>query len=1128
MLENNRNVELVTSATSKIYEKINTALSKNDSDKRWFWELLQNAKDTVVQSKGKVDVRVVLSRTAGGEPFMRFEHNGGFFKPSNHRFKFDDPKCLLLADSGKIEEDETQREDITGQFGTGFLSTHVISLKILVEGVFIDKESNFNSFSFTLDRRYKTKFDLAEKVEQSLSQYDSSFRHIQQPDSAEFSTKFTYFLNENRESPENGLEVVSMGIKGIETYIPFVLSFCKEINSVTIIDELIEKQSVLFTRHSELNKQDKEVQIIKINKKKNNFENYIQSSRDIEIALCSDLVEYTDLAIELERTDTTYRIKPIDSSYPVLFCTFPLVGSEKWRYPVMLNCTKFVPKTERDGILLVTGKDSGNQEIVKKSAEIYKKIVEFAINEKWQDLFWLAQTTYEICPTEWTSEDWYKNLFKDMRTYLLNQNLVIKENGEHILLKNTLFPYHSGKEKLDIFWSICNSFIPDSIPKKEETNIWNKIINANYLTWETDFKYNIERLLKEIQNFGSLNQLTKDKFNEVETDTIYWLNKVIEFVQIEAEKPELLTTYKIIPNQLGEFTALSENLHYDNEISEELKNILEPFANYSFKKILIDNRITGFEKHSPKTTKDISDKINILVNSFITNNYLNSTFDPNNTCRGVFYKLISFLPDDNFSERRHLYDIFQEIMSENIETKITIVKNIAEFDFSTCNNWIINELILRIQNVENGNILGLQNSNGFFKSKNSTEILDWLDNFIAFVADFEDKKYKVLLEKYKIIPNQSSDFCSFSALYKDNKIPIDLIEIAQASHINKKWTDKLAHNSLIHTLSFFDDKMTLDVEDIASEINSIIRDYEGNKQDKYFAELVFMLNKSESVNSFMYKKLFSDFHSKRDSLIVGTLGDGKVLSDVAILIQNPEKLAIFATLADNKNISKAQLEEFSKILSSDDVRISAILDFAKNGNSNPQYGLIQFEGFNIDFDDEKSDFKQIAVILYRMLKEGFIDPLKDAGLNYSDFRILIDKYKRKEILVRSNTYYTSNVPASFDKNAYEDEITAEAIIIVISHLIDLGYEIIEDNNMISTIFQVRRNEKEFSIVIRPSNGKRYKLYQKEKETLSQKDSELWLSNGYEVNQETYISLIDRMARTRFIPLEKFEPGRLIG
>ncbi len=67
------------------------------------------------------------------------------------------------------------------------------------------------------------------------------------------------------------------------------------------------------------------------------------------------------------------------------------------------------------------------------------------------------------------------------------------------------------------------------------------------------------------------------------------------------------------------------------------------------------------------------------------------------------------------------------------------------------------------------------------------------------------------------------------------------------------------------------------------------------------------------------------------------------------------------------------------------------------------------------------------------------------------------------------------------------------------------------------------------IVIRPSNGKRYQLHNKEREILSNKEAELWLSDGKDVAEETFYSLTSRIfnSGTVFIPLDSFVPGRLI-
>ncbi len=1126
LMSDNKNLELATSATSKIFEKVNTALGKNDSDKRWFWELLQNAKDTVVHSKGKVDVRVVISRNENDEPFVRFEHNGDYFKPSNHRFKFDDPKCLLLADSGKIEEDETQSEDITGQFGTGFLSTHILSLKILVEGIFLDRENLYNDFSFELDRNYVNKFDLAEKVEKSLNQYDNNFKPIQPP-FAPFPTKFTYFLNDNKENLKNGIEVVKKGINDIDNFIPFVLAFCKEVNSVEIVDTLIERRSTCFSRYTDLVKQDKVVQIISINKVVRDDNNTILTDNHIEVALCSDLNNHIDIAIELEKIGQTYAIKPIGTELPVLFCTFPLIGSEKWRFPVMVNCTKFFPKPERDGILLLTGRDNGNQQLIEKSIECYETLLDFCIAENYQNLYWLAQTSYDVCPTEWSSEDWYKNVFKSIRKHLIDKKIVVQENENSILFKEALFPYHLGKEKLELLWDICNEFIGSFIPKKQDISFWKEIINADYPSWGIDLKYDIERLLKDIQSHGSLSQLAKNKFSENMSIAKLWLNRVFKFVLVDVEKPELFTKFKVIPNQEveGVFVLLDANIHYDNGIPDRLKDLLDPFnkERWSFKKFLIADGIEGFEDHLPFTTKDISDHINKLLKVIIDNNFLKPETDKDGIHRGLFYQLVSCHPDNNFTDRKTLYEITIDLLPNEVPNELQILKNLDDFDFASCNEWIIRSLTEQISRVDKGMLQGLQNLNDIFRSKNPTEVIEWLDKFIVFVAGFEKKKHKELLEKYLIIPNQNEYFCTIDKLTKDDNIPLDLISIAECSQINHIWKNDLLHNEFKETKLLFDEYSTTNGDIIAAEINAAIRDYDGDKQNKKFAELIFLMNESESVNNSRYKKIFSDFHSNRDSLIVGTLSEGSTLSKIAKLIQNVEKLDILTELADNKNISNAQLEEFSNILTSENVSISVILDIAKRTSGQLSHGLISFEGHDASSDEEETLWKKIALF--------FLETLKDAGINdMNAYLQLLHKIKNNEILVRSDSFTSRFVPDEFDKVAYKAEITAIAIEKVISYLTNvLNYEIVEFDKDYPTIMEVRLKDKVFKIVIRPSNGERYQLHKKERDVLKEKDAELWLSNGIYVNREDFYSLSGRIfnSGTAFIPLEIFVPGRLL-
>ncbi len=121
----------------RIKEHLKPILSKsNELRKRWMWELLQNASDLGDEISAEfefLDDRLI------------FRHNG-------QPFTLDEAFNLIMPDSTKDDE-TTKSKSVIGQFGTGFISTHILSKKITVSGVVKDSEEDeYFDFSFDLDR----------------------------------------------------------------------------------------------------------------------------------------------------------------------------------------------------------------------------------------------------------------------------------------------------------------------------------------------------------------------------------------------------------------------------------------------------------------------------------------------------------------------------------------------------------------------------------------------------------------------------------------------------------------------------------------------------------------------------------------------------------------------------------------------------------------------------------------------------------------------------------------------------------------------------------------------------------------------------------------------------------------
>ena len=118
----------------------------------------------------------------------------------------------------------------------------------------------------------------------------------------------------------------------------------------------------------------------------------------------------------------------VNQNSPCLFCSLPLIGSENHILPFILNSNDFEPSTERQEILLdgsefikdekknntIIISDVGiNRYILKRSFELFERIVSFCSSNKYNNLHLLSRGLKDIKKlNKYFDKKWYEDNYK--------------------------------------------------------------------------------------------------------------------------------------------------------------------------------------------------------------------------------------------------------------------------------------------------------------------------------------------------------------------------------------------------------------------------------------------------------------------------------------------------------------------------------------------------------------------------------------------------------------------------------------------------------------------------------------------------------------------------------------------
>lgn len=575
-------IQLQSGSAKRLQEKLSLIKNRIEpSKKRWFWELLQNASDY----NEKVSVRLVVTKDK-----VVFYHDGAPFKIS-------DVLNLISPDSGKDSDNFDSRNNKgtsnIGKFGTGLVSTHILSSVMQVEGLFVDSQKRHFKFSLDLDRScYGNKQDLIKQMSQARENFEqATFEEVE--DASCCLTSFSYILN--RHLPK--LPAIKSGDIDLEylyAVLPYTLCFMEKVVSVSIDDNRSGKHSYKIERES---KADNKLTF-----------NITKDGCNEEAVFATFSYNKVSTAFQYKAN----RIMPYPEGMARMFCGLPLVGMEDIGMPFLLNSLAFEPGQERDGVAFDPNANPENSALLKDSVLLYKKVLDYVEKNKMSDAFNIAKMTRRYNGNQVSNTQFYNKGIEGYKQQLLSHAVVKNNDGDFITFAQVKIPFRESKAD-DKLYKQATFVANNLLPLADDYQAW---FDATDFSLFKEQEYTYQMLADRIQDIGNIHSFGKP-INKVNA----WLKKSLAYLKdcnkyIFAEK-------QLLPNQLGELKS-SDALYVDDNLPVELKDIFNQLYESKNEKIeteLLDNAFDSIDVvnrayNTEKLSRKIDDEIaNVYVDN---------------------------------------------------------------------------------------------------------------------------------------------------------------------------------------------------------------------------------------------------------------------------------------------------------------------------------------------------------------------------------------------------------------------------------------------------------------------------------------------------------------------------------
>lgn len=772
---------------SNVSKRLRELNQPNDIDrKRWIWELLQNAKDTITNNPNRDSIK---ARILIEGDLVKFQHNGDPFTA--------DARLGLLY---KYSEDKENTES-TGRFGTGFLTTHCLSKVVTIESNMYDDENGIVGFSVTMYRDGFTNQELLE----GLDKMRASEVYYREPYDW---TTYIYHVNS-----ESGRRAVQLGKENFKENIALTLLFCKELSSVELIDngERISIDRITTDTPITDKLYQAQFRIVAGDAKPVNRTFIYYSTKELDEELSAKYKAERSIRLQVAcEVDSNNNIVSTGTNTS-LFCVFPLVGIEgQIQMPVFVNSPDFEPDSERQSLILsgitrdeeknVITEVGINQKILCKLPSIFKIIVEYLSEKKYNSFFNLCNGLNSLKDHEKLDKDWYKkSVISAIREILISYPIVtpLSTSGTLLSLSDCIIAKESDRESEETLLSLLTSLYPEKLVadnSKWAHSLWK---DDRIKLWATD------DVCADIEARSSMDSLDIvsgcDKFE--------WYNKFLAFVLSQDEF--LLKKYALLPNMNGTFLKKDkEGFKQGEGVTRVVLDILAKLDG-DMKPLLLHESITTISLDSKFNSTSYSAKVNSLAKSIIDTPAFTYS---EATKLAKLQPIISIVVQDNnkyeqefVTKRSRIFTITKELFQwQDAQTVADNSLNKAAWEET--DKWLINHIITTIESKKS-----LANLPVGLDAK-------WLNDTILSLGIT-----LTTMNTKAIVPNQNGKFCLSKDLFIDNGIP-EVLKNDVFGIIGLSYKDILLDNAI--DLKSLGKTSAKDISDFATDLSNATSGYE--------------------------------------------------------------------------------------------------------------------------------------------------------------------------------------------------------------------------------------------------------------------------------------------------------------